>query len=276
MNRAGPLLLGLAVVLACVDERQDLESQSDPNPSTPEAANEAPVREPGTLRILAYNIRHGEGMDSVINLKRVAELISELEPDIVTLQEIDSAVERTFAVNQVAVLGELTGMHALFGGFFDYQGGRYGMGLLSRYPILAYENHRLPDGLEPRTALAARIDVDGTELVVVGIHLYATHEERMAQARRVIDLLQDEAAPVILAGDCNSTPDSEVMALFAGPWQIPDKGDDNFTFPSDTPDREIDYIIYRPADRFVIIDHWPVDEPLVSDHRPLILDLQLR
>lgn len=274
MNRACPLLLGLAVALACADQRQ--ESDPDRSASTPATVNEAPARTPGTLRILAYNIRHGEGMDSVINLKRVAELISELEPDIVALQEIDSAVERTFIVDQIAVLGEITGMHAAFGGFFDYQGGRYGMGILSRYPILAYENHRLPDGLEPRTALAARIDVNGTELVVVGIHLYATDEERLAQAKRLIELLQGETAPVILAGDFNSTADSEVMALFARPWQIPDKGDDNLTFPSDAPDREIDYVIYRPADRFEVIGHWPVDEPLVSDHRPLILDLQLR
>ncbi|HSG81578.1 MAG TPA: endonuclease/exonuclease/phosphatase family protein, partial [Gemmatimonadota bacterium] len=250
------------------------DSSSAPAASAPDTSLRAAA--PGTLRILAYNIRHGEGMDSVINLIRVARFIERLAPDIVTLQEIDSAVERTFGVNQMAVLGELTGMEAAFGGFFDYQGGRYGMGILSKHPLLSYDNHRLPDGLEPRTALAARIEVDEVEVVVVSIHLYATAEERYAQAERLVEILEGEGSPVILAGDFNSTPDSEVIALLARHWEIANKGDDHFTFPSNSPEREIDYIMYRPADRFTVVEHRVIAESLISDHRPLLLDLQLR
>lgn len=247
-----------------------------PGPRGARAVEEA-GQSPTRLRILAYNIRHGAGMDSIIDLERTAHVINALRPDIVTLQEVDSAVERTGGVDQAAVLGRLTGMQHVFGGFFDYQGGRYGMALLSKYPIASSQNHRLPDGLEPRTALAAKIvlGASGDTVIVVGIHLYASAEERYAQARRILDIYRDQRLPVILAGDFNSTPGSDVMALFAT-WHNPDKGDDHLTFPSREPDREIDYVLYRPADRFRIIDIDVIAEPWASDHRPVLIELELR
>ncbi len=230
-----------------------------------------------TLRILAYNIKHGLGMDGAIDLERIARVINELQPDVVTLQEVDSVVERTSGVDQTTVLGELTGMHSVFGTFFDYQGGRYGMALLSKYPFISYTNYLLPKGVEHRAALAGRIKVggDGPEVVVVGIHLVWTGEERYSQAARLIEIFEGEEAPVILAGDFNSRPDSDVMALVREAWHIPDKGEDHFTFPSDAPDREIDYIVYRPRDRFEVVEHRVIDEPVASDHRPLLLELRL-
>jgi endonuclease/exonuclease/phosphatase family metal-dependent hydrolase len=238
----------------------------------------ATAQPPVSLRILAYNIKHGLGMDSVIDLKRVARVINELQPDIVTLQEVDSAVERTSGVDQTTVLGELTGMHSVFGTFFDYQGGRYGMALLSKYPFISYTNHLLPKGVEHRAALAGTIRVgeNGPEVIVVGIHLVWTGDERYTQAQRLTEIFRDERRPVILAGDFNSRPDSDVMALLGKSWHIPDKGDDRFTFPSDAPDREIDFIIYRPEDRFEVVEHRVIDEPVASDHRPLLLELRVK
>lgn len=86
---------------------------------------------------------------------------------MVALQEVDSMVERTGRVDQTTVLGQLTGMHSVFGTFFDYQGGRYGMSLLSRYPFISYMNHLLPKGVESRAALAVtvRLGDDGPEII---------------------------------------------------------------------------------------------------------------
>jgi endonuclease/exonuclease/phosphatase family metal-dependent hydrolase len=242
-----------------------------------EANTAEPVQQRTTLRVLAYNIKHGEGMDGAIDLERAARVIRELDPDVVALQEIDSAVERTSRVDQTARLGELTGMHSVFGAFFDYQGGRYGMALLSKFPIKSYANHWLPEGTEPRTGLAARIQLadSGQEIIVVGIHLYRTPEQRYAQAGGLVDIYRDETTPVILAGDFNSLPDSDVLALLKQYWHVPDKGADRLTYPSDVPEREIDYIMYRPADRFEVLDLRVIHEPLVSDHRPVLIDLRL-
>lgn len=259
------LLAGLSAGVACSGATSH---RSDPGAQ----------RQPATLRILAYNIKHGLGMDGSIDLERIARVINDQHPDIVTLQEVDSAVERTGGVDQTTVLGQLTGMHSVFGTFFDYQGGRYGMALLSKYPFISYTNHVLPKGVEHRAALAGRIRVgdNGPEVIVVGIHLVWTGEERYSQAARLIEIFKDEKAPVILAGDFNSRPDSDVMVLVREAWYIPDKGEDHFTFPSDAPDREIDFITYRPRDRFEIVEHRVVDEPVASDHRPLLLELRIR
>ncbi|MCK5490111.1 MAG: endonuclease/exonuclease/phosphatase family protein [Gemmatimonadetes bacterium] len=239
--------------------------------------------DPDVVRILAYNVKHGLGMDGQVDLERIASVIRSLEPDIVTLQEIDSVTTRTGLEDQAARLGELTGMRALFGGFMDYRGGRYGMAMLSRYPVVEWENHRLPDGAEPRSALAARVELlrpgygQAPQVVVVGVHLYANAAERLAQATRLVELFADEEAPVVLAGDFNSIPDSKVIRLLedVGGWQRPAKEGQAFTFPSEIPDREIDFIMFRPGNRFVVREHRVVPETLASDHRPVLLELEL-
>ena len=229
-----------------------------------------------TFRLLTYNIRHGEGMDRQLNLERTAGVINRLNPDIVFLQEVDNGTNRTNKVDQAKELGQLTGMYSAFGKFMDYDSGEYGMAILSRLPIKETQNYVLPPGAEPRSALAARIEVDGKEIVFVGIHFYRTAEERHAQAQKVVDLFRDEPLPVVLGGDFNSTPDSEAINLLKQHWMIPAKGTDHLTFPSDSARTEIDYIMVRPKDRFEIISIQVVTEPLASDHRPVLLEVKLK
>jgi len=229
------------------------------------------------VRILAYNIHHGEGMDERVDLERIAALISDLRPDLVALQEVDRSVERTGFVDQATELGQLTGLTATFGEFMPYQGGHYGMAVLSRWPIVATYNHRLPEGAEPRSALAVRVRSPrtGRELEFVGIHLYRTTGERMAQAQRLEDIYRSTQVPVILAGDFNSAPDSDVIAFLGRSWQFIQKGEDRLTFPSTGPNREIDFVAYRPVDAFDVLGQRLLDEPVASDHRPLFVELTL-
>ena len=156
-----------------------------------------------------------QGMDDVLDLGRIAALIEALDPDLVALQEIDSVTTRTGGVDQAAELGRLTGLAHLFGSFMPYQGGAYGMALLSRWPIDASRNLRLPDGDEPRTALGASVvsPRTGQSVRFVGIHFYRTEDERLAQATRLEAYLESDTIPTILAGDFNSTPGSGVMNL---------------------------------------------------------------
>ena len=109
------------------------------------------------LRIVSYNIRHGRGTDEQVNLARTGEVLRRLDADLIGLQEVDDRVRRSGGVPQADSLGAALGMHAAFGAFMPYQGGRYGLGLLSRFPITRTTALRLPDGNEPRVALAAEI-----------------------------------------------------------------------------------------------------------------------
>lgn len=249
------------------------------------APREGAVAAPDTLRILAYNIHHGAGNDEVLDLERIAALIRDLEPDVVALQEVDRGVDRTEGVDQAVVLGELTGMTAVFGAFMPYQGGDYGMAVLSAWPIVESWNHRLPDGAEPRTAVTVRVRSPdtGREIVLSDIHLYRTEGERLAQALTLDSLLDATAGGAdgtragILAGDFNSEPGTAVIDTLAaaGWWVVPKEGSP-LTFRSDDPVREIDYLMLRPRDRFEVLEHRVIDEPVASDHSPIFAVLVVR
>ncbi|MFT4605930.1 MAG: endonuclease/exonuclease/phosphatase family metal-dependent hydrolase [Rhodothermales bacterium] len=253
-----PVLLILVLAAACGPEAGDTQGTAPPD----------------TLRILAYNIHHAEGMDEVTDLNRIAALIREVNPDLVALQEVDSVVTRTNGVDQAAELGRLTGLEPVFGRFMAYQGGAYGMSLLSRLQIVESDNLRLPDGDEPRTSVSATVRTpNGRQLRFSGIHFYRTEEERLAQATTLEEILAQGNLPEILAGDFNSEPGSAVMTYLGDRWTTLDKGDDRYTFSSFDPVREIDFVLVRPSGAFSVLQHRLLDDPVMSDHRPVLTEL---
>jgi endonuclease/exonuclease/phosphatase family metal-dependent hydrolase len=238
----------------------------------------SPAPRAARLRVLAYNVKHGLGLDGAIDLERIAALIRALDVDVVTLQEIDAGCARSGGVDQARALGELCGMQPRFGPFMDYDGGQYGMALLSRLPIVATTNVRLPDGAEPRTALEARIRTPGAgpEVIVTSVHLYRTEEERLAQARVLRERYAGARLPVILAGDFNSQRGSSVMELLEEEWFNPPKRGQPNTFPADAPEREIDFVLVRGLDRDAVVLHEVVPETVASDHRPILIEIEFR
>jgi endonuclease/exonuclease/phosphatase family metal-dependent hydrolase len=237
-----------------------------------------PAAGQGTVRVAAYNIKHGEGMDGTVDLARAVAVLQALDADVITLQEIDRGTARTGGVDQAARLGEMLGMQAHFGDFMPYQGGHYGMAVLSRLPVRRVENIRLPDGDEPRTALEVEVAVgpESRPLSVVGIHFYRTPEERFAQAQALSQALDAREHPVVLAGDFNSFRGDRVMsALARAEWFLVEKEGAPLTYPADEPAREIDFTLLRPASAFEVVEHRVIDERVASDHRPLLVVLRL-
>ena len=224
------------------------------------------------MRILAYNIRHGAGMDLAIDLPRLAEVIKPLDADVVLLQEVDRGCERSGGVDQMAEFGRLTGMHPYFGKFMDFGGGEYGMGILTREEALEWGVEELPPGEEARSSLWVRTK----EAVFVGVHLYRTEAERLAQARRLVTRFADEEGPMVVAGDFNSEPNTAVMDYMAEHWRLVPKQDPSLTFPADVPRKEIDFMLYRPAEAFEVVESRVVEEAMASDHRPVLLELERR
>ena len=226
----------------------------------------------GPLRVMAYNIKHGRGNDGVVDLERIARVIRRLNPDVVALQEVDLRVTRSRNIDEAATLGELTGLkHHQFGRFMDFQGGQYGMAVISRYPISDITNLKLPEGAEPRSSLVVKIEAP-TPFRLANVHFYRTEQERLAQARTLLDFLKArQDIPCVIAGDFNSQPKSAVLELFSD-WNIPSKGDDHLTFSSDKPRVEIDFVLFRPRTAFSVREMDVIDEPVASDHRPLTMD----
>lgn len=231
------------------------------------------------LNVVSYNIHHGRGLDDRVDLERIADVLRRFDADVIALQEVDERVERSGRVDQAARLGELLGMHHAFGSFFDYQGGRYGMAILSRCPIRRAEPYRLPDGNEPRIALIADIALpNGDAFTVVDVHFDWVQDDgfRYAQASVVAGMLEAMEGPFILIGDFNDLPNSRTLSSFRRvATEAPKPRGASFTFPSTEPAREIDYVFMSPRDA------WSVDsvrvgvETMASDHRPVIASLRL-
>lgn len=232
------------------------------------------------LRVLTYNIHHGEGIDGKLDLPRIAKVIAAAEPDLVALQEVDRNTQRTGRVDQPAELARLTGMRVAFGGNIELQGGDYGNAVLSRLPIVAHENHRLPllDEGEQRGVLAVEVKLPGGE----SLRLLATHfdhraadAERLASASAIAKLVVGaKDQPTILAGDLNAVPESKVLESLLAEWtNTADKPLP--TIPVGKPARQIDYVLVRPAARWKVVEIKVLDEAVASDHRPLLVVLEL-
>jgi len=226
-------------------------------------------RAPRTLRVLTYNIHHGEGTDEVFDLERLAKVINDLSPDIVALQEVDNRTDRASGVDQAAVLGTLCQMHHAFGQAMPYSNGQYGEAILSRFPIEKTLVHPLPyaTGQEPRSALQAHLDAPGIgPIIFVGTHLcHQSNETRVQQNKRLNQLLaRQNGPPVILAGDFNARPGSDPMnALLENGW-----------VDTIAPRSRIDYVLIRAADPWRVKDVVIVDEPVASDHDPVLAILE--
>ena len=228
---------------------------------------------PATLRVLCYNIHHGEGADGKVDLPRLAKVIRDARPDLVALQEVDNKTRRTNGVDQTAELARLTGLHGTFGRQIDYEGGQYGQAVLSRYPIASSKVHVLPGEppREGRMAFEVSVVVDGTPLRFATTHLHhinAAFRER--QAAEINRIFADSAGPAILAGDMNAVPGSPPIARLLEAWTPAAGARALPTYPSEKPAKAIDHIFMRNPGRLRVAGARVLAEPLASDHSPLL------
>lgn len=235
-----------------------------------------------TIRVMTYNIHHGEGVDGRLDLKRIADVITGQKADLVALQEVDRGVTRTAGRDLPAELAALTGLHYCFEKNIDYQGGEYGNMILSRFPIQASANmhYRMLREGEQRGLLQVTVWANGQPLVFMATHI----DHRPDDAERLINVDEIRAAanqqrslPVIVAGDFNDSPGSRVHSRmkdqFRDAWEIVGQGD-GFTFSADRPRSRIDY---------VWLSHHPNLEPVAarviaseaSDHLPLVVEFRV-
>jgi endonuclease/exonuclease/phosphatase family metal-dependent hydrolase len=233
---------------------------------------------PATLTVLTYNIHHGEGTDTQLDLERIARIIRTENPDLVALQEVDEKTERTANVSQAAELARLTGLHHAFGKAMDYHGGAYGQAILSRWPITETKVHQLPQrsGREPRIVLITKIESPHGALTFATTHLdHQLEEVRLDQARELNKILAESKTPALLCGDFNAGPESSAMKFLSEHW-LDTAGDRAAnTIPASNPRKRIDYILASPKNRWTTETSRVLEEPIASDHRPVLTRVTL-
>ncbi len=233
------------------------------------------------LRVMTYNIHHGQGLDQNLDIKRIADVIKDARPDLVALQEVDKGTSRSDKKDEPKELGALAGMSRAFGKAIEVSGGDYGNGVLSRWPIASEKVHKLPKtgGRETRVALITRIKpAKLPEIVFVSVHLEHQHEgDRLAQAKSLKAVLDQMPTPnIIVAGDFNAQPGSGAIKVFTDAGWQDTTGDDDKTFPAPYPTRKIDFVLLPKNSPFKVVKKDVPAERIASDHRPVVVELEMK
>src|SRR5712691_11204737 len=128
--------------------------------STPAARTSSAFAGAHTVRVMTYNIHVGVGMDKKLDLQRIAEVINAQHPDLAGLQEVDRGVARTQLVDEIAEIARMTKMDYAFAFNLRYQGGQYGVAILSRFPIRIIDHRLYQNRREAERRGLIRVEVD--------------------------------------------------------------------------------------------------------------------
>jgi endonuclease/exonuclease/phosphatase family metal-dependent hydrolase len=242
--------------------------------------------EASELTVLVYNVHAGKDAAGRDNLRRVSDVVKSAAADIVLLQEVDKGTRRSGGVDQPSEYARGTGYHVAFARSLDYDGGEYGIAILSRWPIRRDTTIHLPvdppqeragGSREPRVAMLATIATPAGEVAVLNTHMDASADDRWRKQeirtilRLTADMLRDSGVAVLVGGDFNSTPESAVQAELRASgltdaWLRCGSGD-GFTYPADSSRKRIDYLFLTGNVGCVRATVLTTD---ASDHRPVL------
>ncbi len=230
-----------------------------------------PLQAQNTLKLMTYNIKNANGMDDVCDFQRVANVINNASPDVVAIQEVDSMTNRS---GQKYVLGEIaerTQMHAYFAPAIDYDGGKYGIGLLTRQVPVRLQTIPLPGREEARALILAEFE----DYIYCCTHMSLTEEDRMESLKIVKSFTTPYKKPLFLAGDMNAEPESDFIKELQKDFQILSNPKQH-TYPAPEPKETIDYIatLKSNVNGFALISAQVLHEPMASDHRPILVELR--
>ena len=237
-----------------------------------------------TIRIMAYNIHHANppSKPDFIDIEAVVDVIKKVDPDIVALQEVDVGTERSGSVNQAKKIAEQLKMNYFFAKAIDYDGGQYGVAILSKFPLTETKIYRLPTKAstngEPRILATSYITLaNGCKIKFGSTHLDAQQDgtNRLLQMDKITALAKDEEMPLIIAGDFNAIPGSDVVNKLDTYFKRTCESCP-FTSSAQNPRRVIDFIALRhPFGSFQVVEHKVINETYASDHFPIVAEIKI-
>lgn len=219
-----------------------------------------------TVQVVSYNIRHGEGIDGKTDYVRIARHFTDYNADVVAVQEVDSVTGRSGGAYVLERLAACSGLHPTFAKAIDFDGGAYGIGILSKEQPLAVHRISLPGREEARVLLMAEFE----DYVFCCTHLSLIAEDQLASVPVIMENVKNIQKPVILAGDWNALPSDAFVKemkrefVLANDVKLP-------TYPADKPDSLLDYIAVKTP-RGVAVhaeDFTVIEDSVSSDHRPI-------
>ncbi|KUM51803.1 hypothetical protein AR688_07375 [Rheinheimera sp. EpRS3] len=242
-----------------------------------------------TLRVMTYNVHSCIGLDGKVDIERVARVIAQANPDVVALQELDVGRDRSLGLDQAQLIARYLEMEFHFHPAMHMEEERYGDAILTHLPLRLIKAGPLPGladkpKLEPRGAIWAAVEFNGQEVQIINTHLGLQPRERLAQIDCLLgkDWLghPDCRGPVVLCGDLNAQPNSQVCRRIAAQLQdsqtVLAQHRPAGTFPSRFAALRIDHIFVSQnvAVTAIAISGSQLAK-VASDHLPLLAQLRL-
>jgi endonuclease/exonuclease/phosphatase family metal-dependent hydrolase len=229
-----------------------------------------PMRRHHIFSAASYNVHQCVGLDGRRDISRIARILSDLDTQLIGLQEVGTHLQGTVVSSQMEYLSRSTGLQAIAGMTFQQQTGPYGNVLLTGWRVLRSRLHDLSvPGREPRGAIDAELDIAGQTVRVVVTHLGLSAAERRYQVRRLLEALSHgQPRFIIVLGDINewilrSRPLRWLYARFGTP-PAPR------TFPSWCPLFPLDRVWVLPREALLEVHaHVTPLTRIASDHLPV-------
>lgn len=232
---------------------------------------------PFRLKIMSFNVcRSGELTQySVVPF---ANLIRQYQPDIIALQELDYKTTRNTGIDFLTKLGAALNMFPVFGRTIFYQGGEYGIAVLSKYPFLSVKTEPLPSPTgtkEQRAVLITEIRLpSGQDIRFASTHLdHSTDAIGSVMASALNTFLLKEDMPIIVGGDFNAKPETGTIANEMQQWKRFCNNDP--TSPND-PTSKIDYLFGYPKEKCRTISYQVIARTGISDHCPIVAEVEFQ
>ncbi len=242
---------------------------------------QAADRSPRSLRVMSYNILAGDR-----GLEGIRTMLEAADADVVALQEVDEKTKRSGRVEQASVLGKALSMQHAFAAHFPYQGGEYGVALLSKYPIVSSQRRRVKGSRLAQLDATVRTPSGDVRIIVVHYTVTfplrdeketaATNAARLAEATATASLAKASEGPVLVLGDMNDDTGSPTYEQFAPTMQdaceVKGKGLAK-TWNSAFALTRIDYVW---ASKHFEVEACGTLPGTASDHLPVVADLRLK
>lgn len=233
----------------------------------------------GQITIMSFNTQHCINRENIINYDEFSKIITDSGADIICLQEIDKGTGRSNEDNQMKELGERCNMYNTFAKAINFDGGEYGIGMLSKEKPLSIEQLPLP-GEEARTMLIAEFK----NLYVICTHLALQDSNRAASAKiiteKALKIAKKHNKPIILCGDLNEDNlKSDMFVYLMNYWNI--ESIDEPTYPTPKAENRIDFILslkntdIKCVNKKVITELKGVNVKKASDHFPIVCKFAL-
>lgn len=219
------------------------------------------------LKLLSYNIRNAKGMDNKTDYDRTFTIIKNADADVVALQELDSVTKRSGGEDVLKIFAGKTKLFSVYGAAINYQGGKYGVGILSKKKPLYSYSISLPGKEEERVLLIAVFK----KYIIFNTHLSLTDTDRIASISIINNEAEKFLKPVYLLGDLNAEPNSNAILALKEKWTL--LSGEAPTFPAPVPKKCIDFIFVRNK-KIKVITRKVIEEPIASDHRPVLVEVK--